>query len=85
MSSNLQFIYGGTGDVTLNGGAESSAVFYAPNAEVTLDGNADFYGAIVGGEVTVSGGAQLVYDRALGGTVFKPGNVSLSTFNWESF
>ena len=85
VSSNLQFVYGGTGDVHLNGGAESSALIYAPNADVTLDGIADFYGSIVGGTVEVSGGAQLVYDRALGGTVFKPANVSLTSFNWESF
>ena len=60
-------------------------VVYAPNAAVEITGSADFYGSVIGETVDVSGGANLVYDRALGGTVFKPGNVSLTTFNWESF
>jgi hypothetical protein len=85
VSSNLQFVYGGTGNVTLNGGTTSSALVYAPNADITLNGNADFYGSIIGETVTVSGGARLVYDRALGSTIFKPGNISLTTFTWESF
>jgi hypothetical protein len=85
VSSNLQFIYGGTGVVRTNGGAATSMLIYAPNAEVDLSGNANFYGAIVGGTVEVSGGAKIVYDRALENTVFRAGNVSLTSFNWESF
>ena len=85
VSSDLQFIYGGTGDVTVSGGVESSALIYAPNGDVTVTGNADFYGSVIGGTVTIPSGAAIHYDRALGTTLFKPSNVSLTTFNWESF
>ena len=85
VSSDLQFIYGGTGNITVSGGVESSALIYAPNADVTVTGNADFYGSVIGGTVTIPSGAAIHYDRALGTTLFKPGNISLTTFNWESF
>src|SRR5262249_25977749 len=63
--SNLQFIYGGNGDVKLNGGSGSSALVYAPNAGVTFSGGADLYGAVVAGMIKDMGGMSIHYDRNL--------------------
>ncbi len=55
-------------DVKVNGGAGFAGAIYAPNAEVTLTGGGDIFGAVVGGKVNVSGNGQFHYDEALGDT-----------------
>lgn len=83
--SNLRFIYGGTGEIKLNGGDETSAVFYAPNASATINGNADIYGALVIHDLKESGGAVIHYDRDLAANTMTAGNPSLSAFSWSSY
>jgi hypothetical protein len=78
----LQFIYGGTGSVKLTGGTASSSLLYAPKASVSLGGNADFYGAIVAGQVTDFGGADIHYDRNLSKGGMTVGNTTLDSFTW---
>jgi hypothetical protein len=55
-------------DILINGGAGFTSAVYAPSAEVTLTGGGNFFGALVGGGVNVSGDGQFHYDEALGDT-----------------
>jgi len=81
----LQFIYGGTGAVKLAGGSASAALLYAPQATVTIVGNADFYGAVVAGKVTDMGVAAIHYDRSLQNSATTAGNPMMDEFNWKSY
>jgi len=81
----LAFNYGGTNAVKLNGGTNTALVLNAPNGDVTLNGNADIYGSIVGKTVTDTGGAKLHFDRHLSasGTTYSLGHDMLSAFTWK--
>ena len=63
--ANLFFFYGGTGDISLTGKADSYGVVYAPNAAVKLSGQADWYGALVVKTLELTGGSALHYDLNL--------------------
>jgi hypothetical protein len=64
---NLQFYYGGTKSTKLSGGTSTYAIVYAPNSAVNLSGGTDFFGAIVGSTVNLSGSTAVHYDRHLPG------------------
>ena len=64
--AKLFFFYGGTGDISLTGAADSYGIVYAPNAGVKLSGQADWYGALVVKTLESTGGSALHYDRNLG-------------------
>jgi hypothetical protein len=83
--SNLQILYGGTGNITLTGGAATSAIVYAPNANITLSGNDNFYGSIIGGRLSVPGAAEIFYDTNLSATAVTYGRPVLSSFTWRTF
>lgn len=83
--SDLQFVYGGTGLVKIAGGAQSAALLYAPNASTSLTGNNDFYGALVTGALTATGGVNIHYDRRLQQTMLTAGNKTMSKFTWRVF
>lgn len=83
--TDLQFIYGGTGNVTLAGGDQTSALFYAPNAVGKITGGADLYGAIVVNRLTEMGGAAIHYDVNLKNDAMTAGNYMLSAFTWKSY
>lgn len=82
---NLQFIYGGTDDISLAGGDQTSAVIYAPQASAAITGGSDLYGAIVVKYLTETGGAAIHYDRNLANSAKTAGNFMLSTFTWSSY
>jgi hypothetical protein len=82
---NLQFTYSGTGTVTVTGHSDAAAIVYAPKASVVLTGNSDFYGAIVGGTVSVTGSASIYYDTNLANNAVTAGNPVMSSFTWRSF
>jgi Tfp pilus assembly protein PilX len=83
---NLQFIYAGTQELKLAGGADTCALIYAPNATSNFNGTqTDFYGAVVTKTVTEMGGAKIHYDRRLGGEAFIAGNWTLSAFTWKKY
>jgi Tfp pilus assembly protein PilX len=84
-ASRLQFIYGGTGSVYVAGGTATSAIVYAPQADLTVTGNGDFYGAIVGGTVDVPGSSKLHYDTNLANSAVTAGNPVMSSFTWRTF
>ncbi len=81
--STFQVVYGGTGNVKLNGGANTAAVVYAPNAAITFSGNADFYGSVIGKTVTDVGGAKIHYDVSLQNKFMTAGNHMLTAFTWK--
>lgn len=83
--TQLQFRYGGTGDIDMAGGAETSALVYAPNATGKFTGGSDFYGAVIVRQLTASGGASIHYDRNLGNSSFIPGNFTMNQFTWKAF
>jgi hypothetical protein len=83
--ADLQFVYGGTGTVKIAGGAQNAALLYAPNASTSLTGNNDFYGALVTGVLTATGGVNIHYDRNLGKTMLTAGNTTMSKFTWRVF
>jgi len=81
---NLQVIYGGTGNVILNGGSKTSMLAYAPNATVTLNGGGDLYGAVVGNTIIDTGGTKLHYDVNLGSWAYTEGSPTMTSFTWSS-
>ncbi|MDP3790384.1 MAG: hypothetical protein Q8R48_08310 [Candidatus Omnitrophota bacterium] len=66
IASNLQ-IYGLNSGTTLSFSGQNDfyGTVYAPESTVYMAGNANYYGAIVGGNVTVTGGLNFHYDEAL--------------------
>jgi hypothetical protein len=85
VSSSLQFSYAGTGAIKIAGGAENSALIYAPNATTSMSGNSDFYGALVTRELTATGGVDIHYDRRLQKSALTAGNMTMSKFTWRVF
>ncbi len=59
---------GGTQNVDISGNGQLSAVVYAPNAEVSMNGggaSGSIYGAVVANSITINGGSEFHYDEAL--------------------
>ena len=56
--------YPGTGAVVLTGGSGAYFVLNAPNASVTLQGNASFYGQALGQTINVLGNPNFYWDKA---------------------
>jgi len=81
---NLQIVYGGAGEVKLNGGSKTAALVYAPNAGVTLIGGSDFYGAVVGSTIYDQGGTKIHYDVNLESWAYTEGNPTMTSFTWSS-
>ncbi len=79
--NNFQVNYGGTGGVSVSGGAGSYLVVDAPNAAVKLTGGSDVFGAIVGKTIVDSGGTNFHVDfSARIGAVPPSGNYVLISF-----
>jgi hypothetical protein len=83
--SNMQFIYGGTGTISLTGSSAISATVMAPNAPAVLNGTGDFYGAIITSTVSGGGNAAIHYDRNLAKQAVTQGNPVLHQFSWNSY
>ena len=63
--ANLKFLMsGGTANVTSTN--DLYGLIYAPNTAVTIDGNSDFFGAVVGKTLTITGSGAAHYDESLG-------------------
>lgn len=80
---DFEILYAGSGTLKVSGGAASSAMVFAPNANVTLVGGSDFYGEILGATVTDTGGTHFHYDRSLKKKGYAPSNYMLSAFTWR--
>ncbi len=84
-ANNFQILYAGSQPVALSGGTNSYVVAYAPNAPVTLSGGADWFGAIVGNTVAISGGTAVHYDRSLASNLAIVGNYHATSFGWSKY
>ena len=62
--SNFNIISASTGAVKLSGGAVFYGGVYAPNADVTVTGNADSYGAVIGKTTDLGGTAAWHWDQS---------------------
>jgi Tfp pilus assembly protein PilX len=84
--NNLEFRYAGEGDINIEGGTDTAALFYAPNANGQLGGGSDLYGSIIVKEMTVdSKGTFIHWDRHLQRTALAAGNPMMSAFTWKNF
>jgi hypothetical protein len=84
-SSKMQILYAGTGNIEMTGGSGASGTIYAPNATVTMHGNADFYGSMLARSFIDTGGASVHYDRALQSKFNMMGNFMMSSFSWKKY
>jgi len=83
-ASLMQFVYAGSGNITFAGNPASSATFYAPNAAATLNGDDNFYGALVSNTIKVTGNANIFYDQQLAGTGWTHGVPMMTAFSWKN-
>ena len=83
--TNLQFLYGGTGNLKFTGGNAMAGIVYAPKAGIEVHGGAHFYGSIIGATVADSGGTSYHYDRSLKDEFFIAGNYVMSAFTWRKY
>jgi hypothetical protein len=82
--SLLQIMYAGTGTVAVKGGANATALLYAPNASFSFNSaGGNWYGAVIVGQMTDMGGATINYDRNLQKTAVTIGNWMLDSFTWS--
>ena len=82
---NLQFVYGGTAQVNVAGGAGASTVIYAPNATASFTGGGTIYGAVITAKVTDMGGAAIYYDNNLTNSGKTDGNPIMDQFTWKNY
>lgn len=63
--ANLVVLLSDSVEGKISGGAQSTMVVYGPKASLKFTGGNDLYGALIGNDVTVTGGSKLHYDEAL--------------------
>jgi Tfp pilus assembly protein PilX len=83
--TTFQIFYAGTGTVSLMGGAQAVGLVYAPNASYSFTGGANWYGAVIGAQMTDMGGAAIHYDRRLQNEDFTVGPWMLDSFTWKKY
>lgn len=62
--NNFQINYGGTGTIFIKGSGAQYAVVDAPNSNLSVAGNGDFYGRMIGGTIDYGGNGKFHYDTA---------------------
>jgi Tfp pilus assembly protein PilX len=85
LPTNFQIMYAGTAKVALSGGGQASGLVYAPNSSLAFSGGSNWYGAVIGGIITDTGGTAIHYDRRLQNTAYTLGNYMLSSFTWKKY
>jgi hypothetical protein len=81
----MQINYGGTGTVQLSGNGVRYAVVDAPNAAITVSGNGDFYGAVLGHTITYSGNGKFHFDKNSALAPLSNGGYNLISFREISY
>jgi Tfp pilus assembly protein PilX len=81
----FQILYAGTGTISLKGGTYASGLVYAPLASFSFAGGSDWYGAVIGADMTDMGGTHIHYDRRLQNKDFMVGPWMLSSFTWKKY
>jgi cytoskeletal protein CcmA (bactofilin family)/Tfp pilus assembly protein PilX len=88
-NEEIPFLLVPTGGFSLTGGAYASAVIYAPEADVNLEGGTNLYGSIICNSISCGGGAIIEYPEGLEDQTNIPGGGSdsgeaeLSILTWE--
>lgn len=92
---NMSIVYAGTNNVSINAGAALFGTIYAPKANFLIDGDAGFYGAVVGKTFTFNGSGKLIYDQALknaptnipisGPPSYNVSPLHVNEFSWSAF
>ena len=83
--TTFEILYAGTANLKMTGNASSAALVYAPDAQFTMSGTTDFYGAIVSSKFTDTGGATVHYDRSLSTKLPTVSNYALTGFTWKKY
>lgn len=83
--ANLQVVYGGSHPVKISGTAGASLVLDAPNAQLTVTGGGDLYGAFIALKIDDSSGSSIHYDRSLVNLFDSMGNYHSTSFSWSKF
>ena len=83
--TDFEILYAGTANLKMTGNSSSSALVYAPEAQFTMSGTTDFYGAIVANKFTDTGGATVHYDRSLSSKLPTVSNYALTGFTWKKY
>jgi hypothetical protein len=91
--NNLTLVYNGAKTVNLANGAAMFGTVYAPNAPITVSGNAGVYGAVVGKTYAFSGSGHIDYDTNLKTqtphVTLPPGSgrgpIHIDQFSWSAY
>jgi Tfp pilus assembly protein PilX len=83
--SRFQILYAGTSNLKMTGNSSSAALVYAPDAQFTMSGTTDFYGAIIANKFRDTGGATVHYDRSLQQKFPTVSNYALTGFTWKKY
>jgi len=65
--------------ISVSGGSQTAMAIYAPDCRVALSGGSNFYGAIVGKSIDISGGTAFHYDKRLEDNV----NGEIAMVSWR--
>lgn len=65
-AGNFQLNYGGTKATNILAGTTAYMAVNSPNSKVTLSGNGQLFGAVIGSTIVNAGSANVHYDKALG-------------------
>jgi Tfp pilus assembly protein PilX len=69
--NNFQINYGGTGTVSIGGNGSQYAIVDAPHSNLSVAGNGDFFGRLIGGTIDYGGNGTFHFDLA---SVLRPTN-----------
>jgi Tfp pilus assembly protein PilX len=64
--SRMEMNYWGSQQIRLNGNSNFAMAFWAPNALVQLQGNTNYYGALLANTLNNTGSANMIYDESMG-------------------
>ncbi len=81
----LRIEYAGTKTIEMDGNGDTAAIIYAPNANGTFSGNADFYGAVITRTIDSTGNMGIHFDRRLLQSSVTVGSPVMSSFTWNTF
>ena len=77
--------YGGTDGISVTGNGDVTAILNAPNAPLTQAGNGNWYGSILGAQMTIGGNAFFHYDRNAALAPLNNGYYSLISYREISY
>jgi Tfp pilus assembly protein PilX len=71
-----------TNSIQVAGGTNTYLYIYAPQTQIAVSGGGNLYGAMLGNDLSVTGGAQLHFDKALGNSGKLAGGIP--NYTWSS-